>query len=109
MVEILLEAGADVNVEGGRYGIALQSAVTNYREELAEMLIARGAKPQANQKWWKNAPLSLRRKSDDIARKLLGIGGNDQTKIETETESGAKEANDGPTNGPICPTILLDG
>lgn len=61
----------------GRYGNALQSAIINYREELTEMLIARGAKPEADQKWWKNTPLSLRRKSDDIARKLLGIGEND--------------------------------
>ncbi|KAK6513482.1 hypothetical protein TWF281_005106 [Arthrobotrys megalospora] len=42
-VQALLEAGSDVNAQGGRYGNALQAAAVNGHYEIAELLLDKGA------------------------------------------------------------------
>jgi hypothetical protein len=43
VVSMLIEAGADVNAQGGHYGNALQAASWDGQEKVVSMLIERGA------------------------------------------------------------------
>ncbi|KAK7031953.1 ankyrin [Favolaschia claudopus] len=43
IVQLLLESGAEVNVQGGYYGTALQAAAINGSENIMQMLLDRGA------------------------------------------------------------------
>jgi ankyrin repeat protein len=43
-VQLLLENGADINAQGGRYGNALEAAVVVDRLDIAQLLLSRGAK-----------------------------------------------------------------
>ena len=42
-MKLLLDRGADVNVQGGRYGNALQAAAFGGHEETVELLVSKGA------------------------------------------------------------------
>jgi ankyrin repeat protein len=44
VVRLLLDKGAEVNAQGGRYGNALQAASDGGHEEVVKMLVAWGAK-----------------------------------------------------------------
>jgi ankyrin repeat protein len=48
IVKILLDAGADVNLNGGKYGTALQTARRYYRYQVEELLLSAGARDDAN-------------------------------------------------------------
>jgi ankyrin repeat protein len=43
VAQLLIEKGADVNAQGGRYGNALQAALGNSHEQVARLLIEMGA------------------------------------------------------------------
>ena len=48
LVEILLDHGADVNVQGGRYGNALQAAIAGHAAcEAIQLLLGHGANVNA--------------------------------------------------------------
>ena len=51
----LLEMGADVNAQGGRYGNALQAAVDGGNEAIAKVLIEKGANANAQGGYYGNA------------------------------------------------------
>ncbi|KAJ5159295.1 uncharacterized protein N7500_008946 [Penicillium coprophilum] len=55
VVEILLEAGADVNAQGGGYGNALQAAVYNGSPETVQILLRAGADVNAQGGYYSNA------------------------------------------------------
>jgi ankyrin repeat protein len=44
VVQMLLDAGADVNAQGGHFGTALQAASARGHEKLVQMLRAAGAR-----------------------------------------------------------------
>ncbi|KAK5943798.1 hypothetical protein PMZ80_003079 [Knufia obscura] len=44
VVQILLDQGADVNAQGGKYGNALQAASQRGHEKVVQMLLKQGAK-----------------------------------------------------------------
>jgi hypothetical protein len=44
VVQILMDAGADVNAQGGEYGNALQAASVWDREKVVQTLLAAGAR-----------------------------------------------------------------
>ncbi len=43
MVQMLLEKGADVKAQGGRYGNALQAASSGGHDQVVQMLLEKGA------------------------------------------------------------------
>lgn len=43
IIQMLLDNGADVNLEGGPYGNAFQAAVENSDQDIVELLLAHGA------------------------------------------------------------------
>ena len=49
MVQILLDKGADVNAQGGRYSNALQAASDGGHKPVMQMLLQRGAIYQRNE------------------------------------------------------------
>lgn len=55
IVRLLLEKGADVNVQGGKYGNALQAAAYNGRESIVQLLLDKGAEVNAQGGDYKNA------------------------------------------------------
>ncbi|KAM3418309.1 hypothetical protein BST61_g4308 [Cercospora zeina] len=55
IVQVLLDAGADVNADGGRYGNALQAACFNDRERIVQVLLDAGADVNAHRGPYSNA------------------------------------------------------
>ncbi|PYH43034.1 ankyrin repeat domain-containing protein, partial [Aspergillus saccharolyticus JOP 1030-1] len=43
IVQLLLKEGADVNMQGGRYGNALQAASARGHTEIVQLLLRKGA------------------------------------------------------------------
>ncbi|ORY09452.1 hypothetical protein BCR34DRAFT_516475, partial [Clohesyomyces aquaticus] len=43
VVKLLLDKGADVNAQGGRYGNALQAALVKGNEQVVKLLLDKGA------------------------------------------------------------------
>lgn len=54
-VELLLQKGADINVQGGRYGNALQAASYQGHQGIVQLLLERGADVNAWGGWYGNA------------------------------------------------------
>jgi ankyrin repeat protein len=52
---MLLEKGADVNAQGGRYGNALQAASSGGHKEVAQMLLEKGGDVNAQGGWYGSA------------------------------------------------------
>ncbi len=48
---MLLENGADVNAQGGRYGNVLQAASSRGNKEVTRMLLEKGAEPRYGRLW----------------------------------------------------------
>ena len=48
LVQMLLEAGVDVNAQRGEHGNALQAALSNGHEKVAQMLLDKGANVNAH-------------------------------------------------------------
>lgn len=44
-MQVLLDAGADVNAQGGEYGNALQAASVFSKEKVVKLLLRHGAQP----------------------------------------------------------------
>jgi ankyrin repeat protein len=45
IVKLLVEKGADVNMQGGQYGNALQAASSRGHEAIVMLLVEKGASP----------------------------------------------------------------
>ncbi|CAG8262886.1 unnamed protein product [Penicillium salamii] len=75
LVEILLQAGADVNAQGGEYGNALQAAALNGSPETVQILLGAGADVNAQGGEYGNAlQAAAWRGSPEIVQILLGAG-----------------------------------
>jgi ankyrin repeat protein len=44
IVRFLVENGADVNAQGGKYGSALQASIANHKQSVEKFLLTNGAK-----------------------------------------------------------------
>ncbi|KAJ7819608.1 ankyrin repeat-containing domain protein [Mycena olivaceomarginata] len=75
IMRLLLERGADVNAQGGRYGNALQAASKGGHLDLAQLLVERGAAVNAQGGRYGNAlQAALARGHLDLAQLLLECG-----------------------------------
>jgi ankyrin repeat protein len=76
-MKILLEKGADVNWQGGKYGCALQSATANYRLENVKLLLRYGADVHAQCGHYGNALTATARHRtnfEEMATLFLELG-----------------------------------
>ena len=75
MVMILLDAGADVNAQGGEYGNALQAASGRGDEKVVQMLFGAGADANAQGGEYGNALYAAsRRGHEKVVQILFGAG-----------------------------------
>src|SRR4029434_11278628 len=75
IARVLLEKGADVNAQGGRYGNALHAASSRGHEEVVRMLLEKGADVNAQGGQYGNAlQAASSRGHKEIARMLLEKG-----------------------------------
>jgi ankyrin repeat protein len=58
VVQVLLDAGAEVNVQGGEYGNALQAASWGGHEKVVQILVGAGADVNAQGGRYDNALLA---------------------------------------------------
>jgi ankyrin repeat protein len=71
LVELLLNNGANVNAQGGRYGNALQAALYNSHEAVVRLLLEKGADINAQGGQYGNALLAALYKSHEVVVRLL--------------------------------------
>jgi ankyrin repeat protein len=75
MAELLLDKGADVNAQGGRYGNALQAASERGDEAVVKLLLDKGADVNAQSRRYGNALYTASyRGYEAIVKLLLGKG-----------------------------------
>ncbi|KAH7359929.1 hypothetical protein BKA66DRAFT_562105 [Pyrenochaeta sp. MPI-SDFR-AT-0127] len=70
-VKLLLEYGADVNAQGGRYSSALQAASANGYEAVVELLLEKGADINAQGKFFSNALQVASAEGHEVVVELL--------------------------------------
>ncbi|KAJ6474995.1 ankyrin repeat-containing domain protein [Mycena sanguinolenta] len=74
-VQMLLDRGADINVQGGYYGNALQDACDQENTEIVQMLLDRGADVNSQGGKYGNAlQVACDRENTEIVQMLLGRG-----------------------------------
>jgi hypothetical protein len=74
-VSAILDAGADVNAQGGEYGNALQAASGEGHEKVVQMLLAAGADVNAQGGWYGNAlQVASLRGHEKVVEMLLATG-----------------------------------
>jgi ankyrin repeat protein len=70
---LLLDAGADVNAEGGEYGHPLQAAATKGSVDVAKLLLDTGSDVNAKGKYYRYALQAAAYKGNvDLVKLLLG-------------------------------------
>jgi hypothetical protein len=77
VVKLLLDKGADVNAQGGRYGNALQAASERGNEQIVKLLLDKGADVNAQGGRYGNAlQAASERGNEQIVKLLLDKGAN---------------------------------
>jgi ankyrin repeat protein len=77
VVQTLLNAGADVNMQGGRYGNALQAASFQGGQRVVQMLLDAGADVNAQGGWYGTALQEASdRRHEKVVQMLLEKGAN---------------------------------
>jgi ankyrin repeat protein len=71
MAELLLDKGADVDAQGGRYGNALQAASSRGHEAMVKLLLGKGADVNARGTWYGNALQAASYKGHEAVVRLL--------------------------------------
>jgi ankyrin repeat protein len=75
IAKLLVEKGADVNAQGGRYGDALQAASSQGYEQIVRLLVEKGADVNAQGGWYGNAlQAALIRGHEQIVKLLVEKG-----------------------------------
>ncbi|ERF68928.1 hypothetical protein EPUS_09418 [Endocarpon pusillum Z07020] len=75
MVQMLLEKGAEVNAQGGKYGNALQAASNRGHEKVVQMLLDKGAEVNAQGGYYGNALYEASNGGHEkVVRILLDLG-----------------------------------
>ena len=89
---MLLEKGADVNAQGGRYGNALQAASSEGHKEVVQMLLEKGADVNARGGYYGNALQAASSEGHiEVAQMLVENG--------AETGQGMRRSGRGRTDG----------
>ena len=87
MLQLLLDNGADVNVQGGEYGNALQRASYGGYEEVVQLLLDNGADVNAQGGKYGNAlNAASSRGHEDVAQLLQDWGAvlEEEDKVQNE-------------------------
>lgn len=90
MIQLLLEAGADINTQGGNYGSGLQAAACYGRKESVQLLLEAGADVNA-QRYYGNSLQAAACNGSEESVPLLIVAGAD-TKIQGGYYGNALEA-----------------
>ncbi|SLM37709.1 ankyrin repeat domain containing protein [Lasallia pustulata] len=81
---MLLDKGADVNAQGGRYGNALQAASERGNNKVVQMLLDKGADVNAQGGRYGNAlQAASERGNNEVVRMLLDKGRMSTLKVES--------------------------
>ncbi|KAI9037068.1 NACHT nucleoside triphosphatase [Aspergillus affinis] len=80
VVQMLLDAGVDVNAQGGKYGNALQAASDRGSKEVVQMLLDSGTDVNTQGGWYGSALQAASfRKSKEVVQMLLDAGADVNT------------------------------
>jgi ankyrin repeat protein len=83
---MLLDKGAEVNAQGGRYGNALQAALFKGRQAVVKMLLDKGAEANAQGGFYGNALQAASvRGHEQVVKMLLNAGAHQHHKDDLKS------------------------